>query len=184
MIAKLSIVELLQVVGDRGHRVALLDREARNRQIGAVQPHQGDVGSVQRGHVGQAPGLACVVIAEHLPRQHRTHRVRNGIVHVQQVQVVQLGHLGHARRQRKVVGRIFEERILRDLDLVKVNARMRLGEPDRLRVGDEMDLVSAIGQLNAELGGHHSAAAIGGITGNADPHGSPGLSFVRSSDCG
>jgi hypothetical protein len=39
-----------------------------------------------------------------------------------------------------------------------------------LRVGDEMDLVARGGKFNAELGGDHAGAAIGGVTRDADTH--------------
>ena len=64
-----------------------------------------------------------------------------------------------------------KERIARDLDLVKMNVGLGAGEADGLRVGDEMDLVTAAGELKAELGGDDSAAAVGWITGDADLHG-------------
>src|SRR5437867_2104509 len=40
----------LQILRDRSHAIALLDREARNRKIRTVKSHQSDVGSVERGH--------------------------------------------------------------------------------------------------------------------------------------
>ena len=77
---------------------------------------------------------------------------------MQQIQIIKLGDLGHPSRQRKIVRRILEERILRDLHFVKVNVRMRFGQPDRLRIRDEVNIVSSIGQLNTKLGGHDAAA--------------------------
>ncbi len=117
---------LLQVVGDGSNAVALLNGKARDRKVGGIGADQRDVGSVQRGDVRQPARLAHMVAAQHLPGQHGAHRMRNGVVHVQQIEIVNLRHLGHARRQRQIVGRIFEQRILRHFDLVKVNVGLRL----------------------------------------------------------
>ena len=56
-------------------------------------------------------------------------------------------------------------------DFVVMDVGLRPGQPDGLGVGDEMHLVTALGQLQSELGGNHATAAIGGITRNADSHG-------------
>ena len=39
-----------------------------------------------------------------------------------------------------------------------------------LRVGDEVHLMAARGELDAKLGGDDAAAAVGGIAGDADLH--------------
>ena len=49
---------LLQIIGDRGDAVALVDGEARDRQIRRIGADQRDVGAVQRGDVGQ-PAADC-----------------------------------------------------------------------------------------------------------------------------
>ena len=107
---------------------------------------------------------------QHLARQQRRDRMRDGVVDVQQVQVVALGHFGHARGQRQRVGRVLEQRVGRDLDLVVVDARSARVEPDGVGVGDEVDLVAAVGQFQAQFGGDDAAAAVGGITGDSDLH--------------
>ena len=70
--------------------------------------------------------------------------MRDGVVDVQQVEVVALRHLGHARRQRQAVRRVLEQRVVGDLDLVIVDARRVRIQPDRVGVGDEVDLVAAV----------------------------------------
>ena len=102
-------------------------------------------------------------------------------MHVQQIELVILRDLRHARRQRQVVGWIFEERIVRDRDLVVEDPLFAAGEPEGLRIGDEMHLVAQRGELDAQLGGDHSAAAVGRITGNADFHRGPQLSCTQLS---
>jgi hypothetical protein len=91
-------------------------------------------------------------------------------MHVQNVQAVDFGHLRHARGQRQIVGRILEQRVLRNRDLVEVDLRVRGVQPDRLLVGDEVNLVAAVRQLNAQLGTYNSASAVSGVTGDSDFH--------------
>ncbi len=118
---------------------------------------------------------------QHLLGQHRAHRVRDRVVHVQQIEFVELRDLSHARRQRQIVGRIFKQRIARDLDLVIMDVRFRSGQANGLRIGDEMNLVAAASQFQAQFGGDYSAAAVGRITGDADLHAPPGASPTISS---
>ncbi len=161
---------LLQVIGNRGNPVALIDGKARDRQIRGIGAHQRDVGSVQRGDVGQPPAIAGMIATQHLPRQHRAHRMRDGVMHVQQVKIVNFRNLRHARGQRQIVRRIFEQRIARHFHFVIVNVGLRLGQPDRLRVRDEMHLMAALRQFQAQFGRHYTAAAVRGVTGYPDFH--------------
>ena len=94
-------------------------------------------------------------------------------MHVQQIEVVKLGHFRHARGQRQIVWRIFEQRIAGDFHFVIVNVGMRTGQPDGLGIGDEVNFVAALRQFQPQLGCDHAAAAVGGITGNADFHSCP-----------
>ena len=123
---------------------------------------------MQRGNEGQA--AASRTIRQHLARQQRAHRVRNRVVHVQQVEIVQLGDFSHARGQRQIVRRIIEQRIARHFDFVIVNVGFLAAQPDGLGIGDEMNLVAALGQFESEFRGHHAAAAVGGITGDPNLH--------------
>jgi hypothetical protein len=52
-----------------------------------------------------------------------------------------------------------------------MNIRHRLIQPNGLGVGNEMDLVSALREFHTQLGGNHTAAAVGGVTGNPDLQG-------------
>ena len=96
--------------------------------------------------------------------------MRNRVVHVQQVEIVELRDLGHARRQRQIVRRIVEQRIAGNFHFVIVDVRFLAPQPDGLRVGNEMDLVSALRQLQTEFRGDDSAAAVRRITGDSDLH--------------
>ena len=94
----------------------------------------------------------------------------NGVVNVEKIERIELRDLGHARRQGQIVGRMLEERVVRDGDLVKMDIGLAARESERLRVSDEVDVVAARGEFNAEFGSDDSAAAVGGITGDADLH--------------
>jgi len=100
--------------------------------------------------------------------------MRDGVVDVEEVELVIGGDFGHARGEGEVVGRVFEERVVGDGDFVKLDVLLAAAEAEGLRVGDEVDLVASGGELDAELGGDDSAAAVGGIAGDSDLHGEPG----------
>src|SRR3954447_7870596 len=89
---------------------------------------------------------------------------------MQQVEVVNGSDLGHPGRESEVVGRVLEQRVLGDLDLVIVDIWSGGGQADGLRVSDEMDFVATLSELDAEFRGNDAAAAVGGITGDADFH--------------
>jgi len=95
--------------------------------------------------------------------------VGNGVVDVQNIEAVLLGDLRHARGKGQAVGRVLEERIVGDLHFV-IEDVGALAEADGVRVGDEMDLVAAVGQLQSELRGDDAAAAVGGVTSDPDSH--------------
>jgi len=162
---------IAQILRDGRHPVALLDGKTRNRKIGAVEPDQRDVGAVQRGDKRQM--FTRRSRRQHLLGQHRAHRVRNCVVHMQQIEFVKLRNLSHARRQRQIVWRIFKQRITRDLDLMIVNVGFRSGQANGLRIGNEMNLMAAASQFQSQFGGHNSAAAVGWITGDANLHATP-----------
>ena len=159
---------LPQVIGYRGDTIALFDGEAGNGQIRPVEPHQGDIGTVQGGDKGQIPAFG-----QHLAGQQCAHRVGNGVVDVKQVELVIFGHFRHACGQGQIVGRVFEEGVIGDRHLVIENTFFAPGEPERLRIGDEVHLVAARRELNAEFRRDHATAAVGRITRDADFHSMP-----------
>ena len=58
----------------------------------------------------------------------------------------------HAHGEREVVRRILEQRIAADVHFVEVDARQERRQPERLLVGDEVDLVAAPRERDPELG--------------------------------
>ena len=95
---------------------------------------------------------------------------------VQHVESLVLRGLEHRDRERERVRRILEERIRRNVDFVVVDVLDEVRQPERLRVADEMDLVSATRELDAELGGDDAGAAVHGRARDADRHTLPPLS--------
>src|SRR6185437_10912502 len=86
---------------------------------------------------------------------------------------------GHASGQRQGIGRILKERVIRDLDLVVMHARTAGIEADGIGMGDEVHLVSALGQLHAQFSGDDAAAAIGRVASDPNPHPSRIAAEVR-----
>ncbi len=101
-----------------GDAVGFLDREFRDREIGAVRAHQRDIRAVQRGDERQPPRGG-----QHLLGQQRGDGMRDGVMHVQQVEIVVFRHFRHARGQRQAVGRVLKQRIVGDFHFVIVDAR-------------------------------------------------------------
>jgi hypothetical protein len=60
--------------------------------------------------------------------------------------------------------------VIRYFHLVIVNVRQVRIETNRIGITDEMDFVTAGGQLQAKFGGDNTAAAVSGITRDADLH--------------
>ena len=104
--------DFLEVLGDGGDDVGLLDAETRDRKVRAVLPDDRHVRPVQRRHEAEAPR------GEHLAREVGRDRVRKRVVDVDEVEPLVRRDVAHARREREVVGRVLEERVRRDRDLV------------------------------------------------------------------
>ncbi len=161
----------LEVFGDGGDAVALVDAEAGDGEVAGVLADERDIRPVEGGDEGQANALGF----EHLAGEKGRDRVGNGVVHVEKIELVELRDLGHAAGEGEVVRRVLEERVVGDGDFVEEDAVLTAGEAEGLLVGDEVDLVAAGGKLNAELCGDDAGAAVGGVAGDADFHrGGPG----------
>jgi hypothetical protein len=63
-------------------------------------------------------------------------------MNMKKIEIAEFGNLGHAGGEGKVVWRKFKERVAGDGDLVIKDALVATTEPERLRVGNEMDLVA------------------------------------------
>ena len=81
----------------------------------------------------------------------------NRVVNMQQIEFVTLGDVRHARSQRQTVGRVLKQRVTGDFNLVIMDARHVRIEPDRIRIGDEVDVVAAIGDEQPMKQRRHAA---------------------------
>ena len=118
---KASWCALGEVRGNCRHSIGLVDAEAGDGKVRAVEADERDVGTVQGGDEGQAQAA----LAQHLPGQVGRHAVRDGVMHVQEVERVELGDFGHAGGEREVIGRVLEERIVEELHLMEVDVGLR-----------------------------------------------------------
>jgi hypothetical protein len=91
-------------------------------------------------------------------------------VNVEKVEIAELGNLEHARGQCQIVWGKLEKRVTGDGNFVIEDAVVTSAQAERLRVGDEMDLVTRGGKFYSEFGGYNTGAAVRGITGDADAH--------------
>ena len=119
----------------------------------------------ERGDEGQAAR------GGHAARQHGADGMRDGVVDVENVERFGFEDFQHFGGERERVGRVVEERVGGDLDLVEMDVRVVGVHADRRGVGDEVDVVAAGGEFLAEFGGDDAGAAVGGIAGDADAHG-------------
>ena len=137
--------------------VAFEQAEACDLVEGIVEPDQGDVRAVQRGHDLRS------VAAQHLAAEIRADGVRDRIVGVKHVDRLFATQRCQLRGQGQRVGRIREQRVPRDRHFVEADPRMRRRDPDRAPVADDMDRVAPLGQRHAKIRGHDPAAAQGRV---------------------
>ncbi len=92
------------------------------------------------------------------------------IVHVQEVELVIDDYVNHRTREGRFIGRVVEEGIIRNAHFVIEDIRIKLVEPDRLLIGDEMHLVAFVGKRFSQLRRQDAATAEGRITNNSYSH--------------
>ena len=63
-----------------------------------------------------------------------------------------------------------KQRIAGNLHFMELNSVVGVGQADRRRVTDEMDLMTARGQLHSQFGCDHTGAAVGWIAGDPNLH--------------
>ena len=98
--------------------------------------------------------------------------MRNGVVHVQDIKLMPFGYFRHAGSQRHDIRRVLKERVTGHFHLVVIDSGRIRVEPDRVSIADEMYFMPAVRQFQTQFCRHNAAAAVRGITGDADPHGS------------
>jgi hypothetical protein len=163
-------VELLQrfakqVARNAGDAVALLDGEPGDGKIAAVAADECDVRAMQRGNERETARRS------HRAREQRADRMRNGVMHVENVERFGLKDLEHFGGERQRVRRVVKERVGNHLYFVKMDALTVEAQADRRSIANEVDVVAARGELDAELGGDDAGAAVSGVASDADAHG-------------
>ena len=127
---------------------------------------EGDVGSVQGGDHGNHDAL----VLEDLARHVGGIGVRNRVVHVQQVKLFALHHLNHHARQGELVGLVLKERIVLNLNLVKVEVGLKDVHARGHGIADHVNTVSLARQKGCQLSGEHSGPSEGGVANDSDAH--------------
>ena len=77
-------------------------------------------------------------------------------MHVDKVQIMSLGGVVERHRESQRVGGMLEEGILLHLHFVEKHALMKTSQAEGLGVRYEMDLVTPLGKLDPQRGGHGS----------------------------
>ena len=143
---------LLQVLGHRGHGVALPDGQADHGQVAGIGTHDGDVGAVQGGDHLQAA-------AHRHAGQEGRGGVGDGVVGVHDVQAVVVGHVGHLGGQGDGVGGRLEQGVAAGGHLVEGDPVLEAHQPGRDGGAQEVHFMAPGGQRLAHFGGHHSRTA-------------------------
>src|SRR5947199_234334 len=86
-----------------------------------------------------------------------------------------------AKRWRRAPGgrALLERRVVDRGDFVEGHALDDARQPERAGIGDEVDVVPAPGELQAQLGRDRAGAAVGRVTGDADSHARRQTSDIR-----
>jgi hypothetical protein len=150
---------------DGGYAVALFDGISRDGEIAAIAADEGDIRTVKCSNKGQPAR------GGHGTREHGADGMRNRVVDVEEVQGFGFEHFQHFGREGQGVGRVIEERVAGNFDLVEMSVRVVGIHANRRGVADEMDIVAARGEFLTELSGDDAGAAVGGVAGYTDAHG-------------
>jgi hypothetical protein len=142
-----------QTFGNGGDGIGMNERMLDRGAVLRVRTEQGGIGPVQGGHDFRRAG------AYHFRGEKGRRRMRDGVVDMENIEALRVPHFSHLHRQRQCVVRARKHRRVPHLDLVKMDARAGEIEPDWFGVAEEMDVVSARGQLRPECRRQNPAAA-------------------------
>jgi hypothetical protein len=154
---------LTEETRDGGDAVTLFDAELHHRQERGFESDKRDIRAVQRC---DDPELAV----QDLPGQEGAGGVRDGVVGMDKVQLFKPAHFHNLAGQCRSVEGELEEGVVCHLHFMIKHVSQVPIEPHRHGVTDEVDLVSLVRQRFPELGGHDAAAAVRGVTDDADLH--------------
>ena len=128
--------------------------------------HQRNVGAVKRCNYRNMNALVLQNLAGHVGRVG----VGNGVVHVEQVELFALHHLDHHAGQRQLIGLVLKQRVVLNLNLVKVQVGLQLVKTRRHGVANHVDAVALLREVGRELGCEHARTAEGGVANDSDAH--------------
>ena len=128
-----------KILGDGGDAVALLDGEFCDGKIATVAADERDIRAVKSGDEGEAAR------GGHGAREHGADGVRNRVMDVKKIERFGFEDFEHFCGESESVGRMVEERVGGDFDLVEVDARVVGVHPNGRSVADEMDVMAASG---------------------------------------
>ncbi len=165
---------VLEKLRDGGDPIGTLDRELGDRIEAGFLPDERDVGAMQRRDDREAaPGC------QHLAGQERGGGVGNGVVDVEQIEVFPEGHIVLLAGQGQRIRIVLEERVVPGgVHLMEVDALDVFAKPERHRVRDEVDLVTAPGKVEPELRRERARPPVRWVASNADLHGTVLLSVT------
>ena len=144
--------------------VGTLQGMADRRPVARVAAEQGGVGPVQRGD-----DLRPQLGRQHRSREDGGRRVRHGVVDVQHVEPMLAAHLGHLHGEGQGVVGVLEQAVGVDAHRVVADAGHVRREPEGPLVADEVHVVPAAGEVDAQGRREDAAAPHRGVAGDADP---------------
>lgn len=92
------------------------------------------------------------------------------IVYMQQIEFFIQGDIHDLGRESGFIGWVFEQGIVIEIHLMVIQVLMEGVKSEGLFVGDEMHLVTVIGQGFAQFSGYHAAASVSRVTYYSDLH--------------
>ena len=90
-------------------------------------------------------------------------------MHMKNIEIKPGHHFGHFGGKNEIVGRVFEERISKNFDFMKVNPVSHRQSNGKC-VTYEVNVMTTQGKFFPEFSGNHAAAAIRRIAGDPDLH--------------
>ena len=112
-----------------------------------------------------------MLIREHLLGEPGRRRMRDRVVGVHEIELLALGDFVLFDREReRIRRRLLEQRVFELRDFVERHALRKAAQPKRTRVRDEVDVVPAPRELEAELRSDGTRPSVRGIARNPDSH--------------
>lgn len=91
-------------------------------------------------------------------------------MHMEQIEVFRLAHLHHLHREGERIRRVVKKRVAGNLHLVKLDALVRIGQPNGGRIADEVNFVPARRQFHPQFSGNYTRAAVSRVASDTNLH--------------